>query len=252
VLAFLSALLVAVPDCAEARNHYESLDLERAVEIAEAALDRGKERPLLCLEVRGLGLLVLGRPDEARESFVELFTKDPSYPIRDPSLSPSMTESIEAIRESVTPMSVSVRARWLVHESMRLDLFVEGGLRGARRVRYRTVTAPSEERYEGVIDLLGRSATATIAVTPGIDVARLSVSGSVLDARGRPLHEISSEILLSERPPPNEVLVESGGVGWPVWLGAGAAAIAATVAIVILAQPDLPSPGPQGRVKVGE
>jgi hypothetical protein len=239
----LLALISAAPDCTEARNYYESLDLERAVEAAGAALAAGSSRPVACLEVRGLALLVLGRSEEARLMFGELFRISPDHPVRDPSLSPAMRERIEAIRAEVRPIHAELRARWLIHESLRLDVLIDGGLRGATRVQYRAATAPGGELRSGVVDLIGRTATATLAVSRGAPTDRLKVLALVVDRGGRELARSERELLLDARPPPAEaevVVVDSGGPGWPLWLGIGAAAAAATVAIIVLAQPNRP------------
>lgn len=243
----LALVLAAVPDrCPEARNLYESLELERAIEAADRRLAQDPSRPLGCLEVRALGLLVLGRDDEARIAFAELFERAPEHPVRDPSLSPSMRRVIDAIREEVRPLDVQLRARWLSREALRLDVLLQGGLRGARSLRYRAAMAPRGESSEGRMELTGRTGSATIA-TGAADVSLLSIAVEVLDERERIVHRASREVLAGARPElaPSP---EDSGVSWPVWIGVGAAAIAATTAIVLLSQPDAPAPGRLGRV----
>lgn len=249
MLNALLSLLLAAPTapCGEARALYESLSLEAAVEAATAGLRRGPDRPLACLEVRGLGLLVLGRLEEARPAFAELFARDPAYPIQDPSLSPSMLGVIVGIREEARPLVASARARWLVRESLRLDVQLEGGLRRADRVRYATETAPDAQRGSGVMPLVGRAATATVAVPPEATIDSLRFSGEVLDVDGKTLASFDDRLILGLRP--EAVEAPSSPVPWPVFAGAGVVAVAATVVIIVLSQPRLPdAKGTLGRV----
>lgn len=258
VLHIIPALLwssVGAVDCAEARHQYGAMEPERAIETVEAVLAGDATRPLPCLEVKALALLVVGQLGSAKRTLQELFSRDAGYQIVDPSLSPAMRDTIEQIRQTAAAMSAQVRARWLIHDSLRVDVVLQGGLRGAERVRYSTFSTPGEERSNGEMDLVGRTASATVAVlTPG-EVTSIAISGVVLAAGERVVHEFSSKIPLVGRPAPpapREVVVEVGdGIPWPVWLGVGLGVVGAAVAIGVLAQPSLPdTEGTVGRVEI--
>ena len=256
VLAVLAAAPPAAGGCAKARSFYESLELDRAIEAAEIGLTRDPARPTACLEVKALALLVLGQLDDATATLQELFTRAPDYAIEDPSLSPAMLDSIEGVRRHVEALSATVRARWLIHESLRIDVVLTGGLRGASRVRFTAVVEPGDEVHHGEGPLVGRVATATVPVLQATEVHRLRVSGVVVTASGQVIHEFAADVPLVGRPDPREpetviVTVDSGGVGWPVWAGIGAATVGAVVAIIVLSQPRLPdTAGTVGRVEV--
>lgn len=249
MLTALLSLVLAAPaaPCGEARALYESLSLEAAVEAATTELRRGPDRPLACLEVRGLGLLVLGRLEEARPAFSELFARDPDYAIQDPSLSPSMLGVIVGIREEARPLVATGRARWLVRESLRLDVQLVGGLRRAERVRYEAETSPDLQREAGFMPLVGRAATATVAVPPDATIDALRLRAEVLDAEGKVVASFEDRLVLGLRPEAAEA--SASPVLWPIFAGAGVVAVAATVVIIVLSQPRLPDPkGTLGRV----
>jgi hypothetical protein len=244
-------LSVPAPGCARARALYESLDLEKAVEVAQT--EAAKNGDPACLEVKALALLVLGQMDGARAALEDLFAKAPDYAIDDPSLSPALKDTIRAVRESVRSLTASVRANWLIHESVRLDVLLDGGLRDATKVRYTAETSPAAERHSGEIRLLGRAATATVAVVTPAEVTKLHVSGAVLNDADRILARFDSELGLPGRPVAREekVIEVDSGPGWPLWLGVALAAVGAAAAVVILAQPHLPDTGGTvGRVNV--
>jgi hypothetical protein len=237
----LALVAGAGPACKEARDRYESLSLEEALLAADRELEKTASRPIACLEVKALSLIVLGRLDEARSVLEEIFSRDPDDALEDPSLSPAQRESIDAVRDSVRPLKASVRARWLVRESIRIDVLLEGGLRGARRARMTMETAPDAvPGSQAEVPLVGRVATATVAVPSSMDVARIRVAGSIVGASDKTLLDFSSELLLDKRPEPAEVLSESAVPSWLLWGGIGVAVIGAAVAIVLIAQPKLP------------
>lgn len=245
--------------CAEARALYESLSLERAVEVAEAQLARRPDA-LPCLEVRALSLLVLGQVDGARAALEALFARAPDYPIEDPSLSPAMRDTIAAIRESARPLAVTLRGRWLIREELRLDVVLEGGLHGAERVRCELALLPGAgEPAPGAridVPLLGRVASATVAVAAGAEVASARVTGSVLDAAGRAVARIAAEVPLPGRPPapgpPAAGAPAQPSVGaWPVWVAIGVGVVGAAVAVAFLARPHgVDTSGTEGRVQI--
>ncbi|MFO0726715.1 MAG: hypothetical protein U1E65_23205 [Myxococcota bacterium] len=244
----ITSILAAAPSpCAEARALYESLSIEAAVESASKELSRNPDRPLACLEVRGLGLLVQGRMEEARPAFAELFSREPDYPVKDASLSPSMLDLITRVREESRPLTAVARARWMLRSSLRLDVLLEGGLRHADRVRWAVETGPEQLRDAGTMPLVGRAATATVAIPASADIVRARVLGDVLDPSGRALAHFDDQLLLPPRP--EEVESSSGVPLWPIFAGAGALAVGATVVIIMLAQPHLPdTKGTLGRV----
>jgi hypothetical protein len=251
----LMVLLSAIPaGCEKARAEYQSLALEEALQTAGDVLAADRLRPLACLEVKALVHLILNQDEDAKAALVEIFERSPDHEVDDPSLSPATREAIESIRESVRPLEARVSAGWIIHESLRMDLFLAGGLRDAARVRYRTEALPAEEVREGEVALLGRAATATITVSPLSDAERLRIDGQVLDRVGRVLHQFSSELALPVRPPSSAqvVEVEKGGVPWPVWVAIVAAAvIGAGVTIGVVAQPSKPdADGTLGRIGV--
>ena len=257
VLEIMSALLIGVAgppvDCSQARNQYESLSLEVALETAEVILARDESRPLECLEVKALVQMVLGQIDESRAGFEELFARAPDHVVRDPSLPPAMRDAIEAIRENIRALSATVRARWLIHESMAIDMLLRGGLRDATKIRYQAELRPTGQIRQGELVLVGRTATATVSVPSSVEVAALHVTGSVIGARDGVLYEFSSDLLAPARPELSEKLIVTtdSGIGWPVWAGIGAGVVGAVVAIVILSQPNLPeAKDTLGRVSV--
>lgn len=251
----LALLLLAQPGpCSGARGQYEALALEEALLAASQILEKDASRPLECLEVKALVHLVLNQPDDAKSALSELFERAPDHRVDDPSLSPAMRETIEAVRASVRPLAVRASARWLIHEAVRLDLLLEGGLRDATRVRWETEVLPGAERKVGEVRLAGRAATATVAVASDAEASQLRLTGQVLNDVGHVLHQFSSELLLAPRPASTErvVEVETAPTLWPIWLAVGVAVVAGGVAIGFLAQPDLPD-GPDesvGRTKV--
>jgi hypothetical protein len=237
----------AVPKaCKDARTAYESLSLERAVEMADSGL-KGDRPALACYEVKALALLVLGQMDGARATLEALFSRDPDYKIEDPSLSPALKDAIQQVRENTRSLTAQVRARWVIRESLRLDVLLEGGLRDATKIRYAAETTPSPGRHSGEIRLFGRVATATIAVLTPDDVSKVKISGTVLNDADRVIAQFTRELPIPDRPlapEPEKVIVEvegGGGIGWPVWLAIGIGAVGAGVAIAILAQPHLPN-----------
>lgn len=245
VLTTVALVLAAqAPDgCAEARRQYEGLDLEAALRTAEETVAADPSRPLACLEVQALALIVLGRREESRGVLTELFERDPERRIEDASLAPSMQRFIEERRAELLPLRARVAARWIVYESLRLDVALDGGLRGASAVRYDVRFAPEGGSASGRVALEGRAATATIAVAHA-DVRTVRVDGRVVDTLGREVHQFSSELLLPERPSANEVVVEvdSGGTPWWVWALVGTAVVGSAVAVAVVAQPDVPAP----------
>lgn len=253
ILALLAALASAAPaapvDCARARADYDGLALEDALLHADDVLGRDPERPLPCLEVKALSLLVLGRLDEARATFRELFARDPERTIFDPGLSPAQRGTVEEAREHARPLAASVQARWLGPDALRLDVALSGGLRGASRVRWRAELLPGGGAPSGEVVLVGRVATATASVG-ALEVAHVALAGEVLGAGAEVLLSFSSDLLLSERPlRPEPPIVERGGPPWYLWAGlAAAAAIGGGVAIALLAAPKLPdASGTAGR-----
>lgn len=243
VLTTVALVLVGqTPDgCAAARAQYEALDVEAALNAAQAVVENDPARPLACLEVEALALLVLGRREEARAVLTEMFERDPRRPIEDKSLAPSVQRFIEEIREQLLPLRARVAARWIVHESLRLDVALDGGLRGADEVRYDAHFGPEGGFTSGRIQLAGRAATATVTV-PSMDVRTVRVDGRVVDRLGREVHQFSSELLLPTRPNAKGVVVEvDSGPAWWVWALVGTAVVGSAVAVAFVAQPDLPS-----------
>lgn len=247
MLSIIAAVLFATAPtgaCEAARAEYESLSLESALEKAELELGANLDRPVECLEVKALALMVLGRSDEARSAFQDLFARDIDHVVSDRSLSPAQQQQIEEVREGVRPIRTSVKARWLVHDLLRLDVIVGGGLRGASGVRYELELRPEGAKQSGMVSLVGRIATATAAIPADANVATLVMSGRVIDAKDRTLHAFDTESILPPRPPPPErVGGDEGGIPWFVWAGIGASMIGGAVAIAILAQPGHPDFG---------
>ncbi len=232
----------AADGCASARRQYEGLELEAALRTAQETVAADTSRPLACLEVEALALIVLGRREESRGVLTELFERDPGRRIEDASLAPSMQRFIEQTRAELLPITARVSARWIVFESLRLDVALDGGLRGASAVRYDVHFAPEGGDAKGRVALEGRAATATIAVARA-DVRTVRVNGRVVDDLGREVHQFSSELLLPERPNANEVVVEvdSGGTPWWIWALVGTAVVGSAVAVAVVAQPDVPA-----------
>ncbi len=259
VLALL--FLFGVPEltpraCEEARADYDALQLEVALLKVENALKTFETRPLTCLLVKALAHTVLGQMDEATEAFEEIFRREPDYAVADPSLSPSLQQSIERIRESVRALSAHTTADWIVHESLRIDVVLQGGLRDASRIRFFTETAPDFEQHQGEIPLIGRAATATVSVSARTRVDRIRFRGVVLNPQSDILHEFKTDLSLRTRPvlrDPEKIIVpvESSSTHWGVWVGMGVVAIGAGIVIAILAQPVLPdTDGTLGRVPI--
>ena len=243
-LDLLVLTAVAAPSCEEARAQYQALALEEALAIATSVLDADQARPLPCLEVKALVHLILNQDEDAKAALVEIFERSPDHAVDDPSLSPATREAIEGIRESVRPLEAKVSAAWIFRESLRMDVVLQGGLRNAARVRYRTEAMPAGEAREGEVLLLGRAATATVAVSADAQADLLRINGQVLDGVGRVLHQFSSEMLLPLRPQANTqiVEVESGGVHWAVWVGIVAAVVVgAGITIGLTVPPDKPN-----------
>lgn len=238
----LVALLVAAEDpaCAAARAQYEALSVESALATAEERLKAGAERPLPCVEVSALSLLVSGRLEEARARLTELFEREPSRAILDPSLPPALRRTIEQIREEVRPLESRLSARWLIHESLRLDVALDGGLRDAQLVRYTGTFGPEEIQVSGELPLVGRGATGTIAVAADTDARTLRIRGQVVGKSGRVLHQLSAELLLPERPASKDKVIVEGGTPWWIWVVVGAVTIGAAVSVAVIAQPSLP------------
>lgn len=243
---------VAAAPCDDARNHYEALSPERALDVAQATLARDGERPLECLEIRALALLVMGRREDARAAFAELFERDPARIIDDPSLSPPLAALIEAEREAARPLAAQVRVSWASSAALRLDVVLDGGLRGARAIRWQVAGGPGALAAAGQAELVGRVATATVAVGAELDVARLGVRGAVVGGGQQLLHRFEHETLLGPRPLPRDDDGDEGlGWGWLVIGGLIAGAAAASVSIAVLAQPERPDTGGTiGRVDV--
>ncbi len=243
---------VAGAPCDDARNHYEALSPERALDVAQAALARDDTRPLPCLEIRALALLVMGRREDARAAFAELFERDPRRVIDDPSLSPPLAALIEAEREAARPLAAQVRVSWAAADALRLDVVLDGGLRGAKAVRWQVAGTPAALAAAGQAQLSGRVATATVAVGAELDVARLVVRGAVVGGAQQLIHRFDHETLLGPRPIARGD-GDDGGLGWG-WLLVGGlvvGAAAAGVSIAVLAQPELPDTGGTiGRVDV--
>jgi hypothetical protein len=247
----VAALHAAAPGkdpCADARSAYESLSLERAVEIADAALQKNPQL-LKCLEVKALALLVLGQGDTAKSALQELFTQSPDYKIDDPSLSPALHDTITQIREAVRPIQARVTVRWLIREEMRIDFVLEGGIRDATKIRYSVETDPTVERHSGEVTLLGRVGTATVAAGTKSEIQKARVSGSVLNDDNKLVTRFEKEVLVTDRPPAPSPDVADNGITWPIWVGIGLAVVGGAVAIAIFAQPRLPdTAGTSGRV----
>lgn len=255
ILAVLAAILGAPPagSCEEARAQYEDLSFEDALQTAERVLERDPDRPLACLEVKALVLIVLNRLDEGRAVLKELFTRAPDIALEDPSLSPVQRENIESLRESMRPMSAQARARWISYDSLRLDVLLFGGLRDASRVRYEVVPLPQGAVAAGELALGGRAATATVGIPADAEVDRIQLTGRVLNRTDLLLHQFTANLALSDRPlRPDPVVIESSStVPWLVWAGIGTAAIGAAIVIAILAQPRLPdTTGTLGRIPI--
>jgi hypothetical protein len=256
IIAFdLLALIASVSTgCEEARAQYRALELEEALATASAVLVSDASRPLACLEVKALVHLILNQDEDAKAALVEIFERSPDHEVDDPSLSPGTRETISAIRESVRPLEAKVSASWIIHESLRMDVLLEGGLRDAARVRFRAEALPAGEVRQGEVMLLGRAATATVGIPGEAPADRLRVEGQVLDRMGRVLHPFSADLLLPARPASSSqvVEVERGGVPWPVWVAIVAAAvIGAGVTIGVVAQPGKPdADGTAGRFPV--
>jgi hypothetical protein len=241
VVSIIAAVVLGAAStsaCESARAEYEALSLESALDKAEAELAASREQPIDCLEVKALSLMVLGRLDEARAVFAELFARDVEHIIRDRSLSPAQLQAIEEIREKKRPISATVKARWLVHELLRLDVVLSGGIREASHVEYEIDLGEFDTKTRGVVPLVGRVATATASIPAEIEVGSLVMSGRVIDRGENLIHRFEKEMILPARPaPPPRVEGDDGGAPWFLWAAIGAGLIGATVAIAVLAQP---------------
>lgn len=243
--------------CLVARHQYEALALEDALDTAERGLAAASAVPA-CLEVQALAQLALGRTEAARATLTTLFEVAPDHQVEDPSLAPSTRALIEGVREEVRPLSATVAGRWVVATALRLDVALEGGLRGARRVRFRGQVQPDAHPITGEVPLVGRAATATVTVPAGVRAETLSLSGEALDEAGRVVVPFSSQILLPGRPAPELVVVApppaeggEGGIPWWVWVAAGVVAAGAVGTAVVVSQPRLPNAdGTVGRVEL--
>lgn len=251
--ALVLALVAGAP-CEDARNQYEALSPERALDLAQSGLARDPARPLACVEIRALSLLVLGRREDARAAFAELFERDPNRRIDDPSLSPPLAALIEAEREAARPLTAEARATWASPELIRLDVALDGKPRGARAVRWQVLGGPGALAAAGTSPLVGRVASATVAVPETLDVGRLVLRGAVIDGAQGILHRFERDVILPPRPQTlagREAEDETSWT-WLLWTGlAVAAAAGAGVSIAVLAQPRPPgTDGTIGRVDV--
>lgn len=228
--------------CESARAEYDTLSLEAALEHADAALAKSSDRPLECLEVKALSLMLLGRNDEARAALTELFRRDVAYLISDRSLAPAQQQLIEQARESARPMRATVNARWLGPEMLRLDVVLAGDLQNASDLRY-TVVFPNTTSTRGVVPLTGREAVVTAQIPLALALASVSISAQVIDPKEQVLYSFEHELLVPARPSAPLAGADEGGVPWLVWVGIGAGVIAASVAIAVLAQPSAPCGG---------
>jgi hypothetical protein len=246
------AMIAGIAPCDAARAHYQALSLEAALTAAEAELQANRDRPLECLEVAALALIVEGRHEDAKARFTELFEREPDRVIEDPALPPAVRANIERIREDVRPMSARSSVRWLVHESLRLDVVLSGGLRDATSVRYTTRLGAAGPEMKAELPLVGRVATGTIAVGPDVDSRLLALSGQVIGRSGRVLHQFSSEMLLVGRPAAKTAVVVEDGIPWWTWVVVGGIAIGSAAAVLVIAQPSAPDPerGALGRGSV--
>jgi hypothetical protein len=257
-LAWLAQVPGGAPadTCDAARHHYEGLALEDALLTAERGLAEAPGAPR-CLEIQALVLLALGRTEAARAALATLFEVAPEHAVEDPSLAPSTRALIEAVRAEVRPLSAVVAARWVVATALRVDVALEGGLRGAKRVRFRGEVTPGPHALSGEVPLVGSAGTATVAVPAGVEAQTLTLRGEALDAVGRVVLPFSSQLLLPPRPAPDVVVVApppaeaEGGIPWWVWVVVGAAVVAGAGTAVVVAQPRLPSAdGTLGRVEL--
>ncbi len=244
--------------CESARTLYKDLSFDKAQNEIDRWL-KTPERPLDCLEVLGLMKLVSEQQEAATAAFTELFERAPDYTVQEASLTPTQEGLIARIKAQAQPLQVSVRARWLYHEAVRLSVQLKGGLRGAHKIRFRTQRIPEEVSLSaGEMSLIGRVGSATVAVPARVPMQRMRMSGQVLDRLGRSVHPFSAELLLVERPAPVQGAVviktqERSSMPWYLWVVIGVAsagAIAAGVTAGVLAQPDLPNPEGVGRTTV--
>lgn len=232
--------------CTTARHAYEALDLDAALQRAELGLhgDAGAQQ---CLEVRGLVLLALGRTEEATATLSTLFEVSPDYAVDARGLAPSTRNLIEGIREEVRPLEVRVRPRWILRETLMIDMGLQGGLRGAARVRYRLKLGPVGLETRSELPLIGASVTATVHVPSALHASTLELTGEVLDEVGRRVTTFSSQQVLQQRPAPERPASSpaappevSASLPWWLWVVAGAVVVGGAVTAVVLVSPDTP------------
>lgn len=232
------------PDCGAARVHYESLAFREAL----AAVDRASPLAPSCLEVRALVLMALGRQREAETTLWSLFARWPDHPVDQRALSPSDRAFIDRIRADARPLSIKLGVEWQTNTALRLRFELQGGLRGADRLRYRARLGPTEAL--GRAPIVDRVATAVLDAPSTSTDDGLRLQLGVLDRVGRIVHEQALRATLPPRPTP-AVADDDDGWPWWVWAVGAAVVVGATVTTVVLVQPGAPdASGTLGRVEV--
>ncbi len=240
--------------CTTARHQYEALAFEEALHTADSGL-QAAPGAVNCLEVRALVLLASGRTEAAAEVLATLFGVSPDHVVDDRSLAPRTRALIARVRSQVQPLTASVAATWVNERSLRIEMGLGGGLRGAQRIRYKFRLGPADLRGDGELGLVGSVGTATVSVPVAQDARTLEVLGEVLDESGVRVTTFSSQVLLPLRdaPHPNVAAVEPAaeGLAWWVWAGISAVVLGSAAALTLVAQPELPDAGGTlGRVKL--
>ena len=250
----MAAGAVGQPPCDAAREHYESLAFDDAL----AAIERATARSATCFEVEALVLMALDRRSEAEAVLRTLFEDWPEHAVDVRALAPPDRALIERVRAISRPLAVEVSAGWLLHTALLLEFRVQGGLRGAKRLRYRGAVVDEEGtevvRLQDAVSLTERSASVTVQIPREAAANALHLRVGALDAVGRTLHAVDLERPLGARPAerqPGRAEVSETSVPWWVWAIGGAVLVGAAVTTVVLVQPDDPdASGTAGRIRV--
>lgn len=264
MLLHLVTLLLAAPPapCADARAHFESLEIDAAVRAADAALAVAPEA-VACLEIRALALLSRGTEAdlvEAEASLGRLFSRAPDHRFDDPRINPAMKDRIERVRRRSARVTAHGWARWLHPSALRLDLSLDGGVAGLTAVRGTAVGRPGGFRAAFQAPLRAGTLTATLAWVSPEPVSSLELEAVTLDADGGVHQPLALRVDVPTRPelraatpapgpadpPPDE------GLGWGWWLGLGlaVAAAGATTAALVAGSGGVPTDGTLGRFEV--
>ncbi len=239
--------IAAAPGCDAARAHYEALAFDEAL----VALDNAPPASG-CFEVEALVKLALGRRAEAAVAFRSLFERDPDYRIDTRALAPGDRKFIATIRSELEPVSVEVKVDWRQRTALRVQMALQGGLRGAARIRFEAAVGPTVAG--GVVPLVGGVATTTLSIGADAVADRMMLRVRAQTANGRTVHEYEVRRLLPPRPPlasSGASSADEGGWPWWVWTLGAVVVVGAAVTTVVLVQPESPdATGTAGGIEI--